>query len=258
MARGSGDEDDYYQILELEPSASQEEITRQYRQKAREWHPDRNRERREEATAMFKRISAAYEVLSDPRTRQEYDERRSGGPQRGAFHMPHRFHDPFEVFDAMFTDLHGRQDPFGSLFASDPFFAGFGPMGGQVGRTGRSSPFDGFFGGADPFSMGADPFRMGADPFGMGADPFGVGASGRMSQGASFSQSWSSTAGSNVQSQTTTTRTFTDANGRLVTRTETTIVHPDGRRETTSNESVNESGAGRLMDEGRAQIGFRL
>lgn len=58
---------DYYKILGVDRNASQEEIKKAYRQKVKEWHPDRHRENKEEAERKFKEIQEAYEVLSDPK-----------------------------------------------------------------------------------------------------------------------------------------------------------------------------------------------
>ena len=57
-----------YQELELQPNCSQEDIKRQYRTLAHQHHPDRGGD-----AEHFKRISLAYEVLSDPARREEYD-----------------------------------------------------------------------------------------------------------------------------------------------------------------------------------------
>ena len=60
---------DYYAILGVNKTASQEEIKKAYRSLAKEKHPDVNPATGEE----FKNITAAYSVLSDPTSRQEYD-----------------------------------------------------------------------------------------------------------------------------------------------------------------------------------------
>lgn len=60
----------YYEILGVAEDASQEEIKATYRRLAREMHPDQNPEADVE---MFKRINAAYDILSDPAKRRDYD-----------------------------------------------------------------------------------------------------------------------------------------------------------------------------------------
>jgi DnaJ-class molecular chaperone len=65
---------DYYEALGVARGASREEVKRAYRQLALKWHPDRHPEaKRGEAEGRFKRISEAYEVLSDPEKRAKYD-----------------------------------------------------------------------------------------------------------------------------------------------------------------------------------------
>lgn len=63
---------DYYEILEIPKSASQDDIKKAYRKKALMYHPDRN-QGNVEAEKKFKEISEAYEVLSDEKKRSMYD-----------------------------------------------------------------------------------------------------------------------------------------------------------------------------------------
>src|SRR5438128_5063225 len=63
----------YYEILDISKNASESEIKKAYRQLALQWHPDKNPNNLEEAEKMFKEISEAYEVLSNPEERQRYD-----------------------------------------------------------------------------------------------------------------------------------------------------------------------------------------
>lgn len=65
--------EDYYEILEISKSATATEIKKAYRQKAIQYHPDKN-PGDHEAEAMFKKAAEAYEVLSDPNKRSRYDQ----------------------------------------------------------------------------------------------------------------------------------------------------------------------------------------
>jgi len=81
-------EKDFYKTLGLSKEAKAEEIKKTYRKLARELHPDKN-PGDAKAEERFKEVSEAYDVLSDPDKRKEYDEARamygSGGFGRGGF-----------------------------------------------------------------------------------------------------------------------------------------------------------------------------
>jgi len=113
-------EKDYYAVLGVPESASAEEIKKAYRKLARKYHPDANKGNRE-AEERFKEISEAYDVLSDPKRRKEYDEARSlfgsglggfagAGGQRGGF--------TFDLGDLFSGTVAGDRigDLFGGLF----------------------------------------------------------------------------------------------------------------------------------------------
>lgn len=63
----------YYQILGVSKSASEEEIKKAYRKLALRWHPDKNPNNQKEAEIKFKEIAEAYEALSYLKKRREYD-----------------------------------------------------------------------------------------------------------------------------------------------------------------------------------------
>ncbi|VVA94111.1 unnamed protein product [Arabis nemorensis] len=66
---------DYYNVLNVNPSASEDDLKKSYRRLAMKWHPDKNpTTSKKEAEAKFKQISEAYDVLSDPHRRQIYDQ----------------------------------------------------------------------------------------------------------------------------------------------------------------------------------------
>ncbi|KAJ2720349.1 hypothetical protein GGI07_004645 [Coemansia sp. Benny D115] len=66
----------YYELLEVERSATEADLKRAYRKKALIWHPDKNHGNIEEATRIFAEIKEAYETLNDPQERAWYDNHR--------------------------------------------------------------------------------------------------------------------------------------------------------------------------------------
>ncbi|KAK9758277.1 hypothetical protein RND81_01G220000 [Saponaria officinalis] len=63
---------DYYRILEVDYDATEESIRSNYIRLALKWHPDKKKGE-DGATSKFQQINEAYQVLSDPVKRQEYD-----------------------------------------------------------------------------------------------------------------------------------------------------------------------------------------
>jgi curved DNA-binding protein CbpA len=68
--------DDFYEILQVHPSADPDIIQAAYRRLVLRYHPDRNNS--PEAAEIIRRLNQAYEVLSDPQRRAAYDRRRAG------------------------------------------------------------------------------------------------------------------------------------------------------------------------------------
>ena len=73
---------DYYEVLGVQKSASEEEIKKAYRKLAREFHPDRNPGDKK-AEGKFKEVQEAYDVLSDQTKRSQYDRFGRVGPDGG-------------------------------------------------------------------------------------------------------------------------------------------------------------------------------
>lgn len=112
---------DYYDILDVDRGASDDEIKKAYRKLALKFHPDRNPESKEDAERQFKEATSAYAVLSDADKRRQYDQYGhaafEGAQGAGDF--------GFGAGAAMFEDVLG--DIFGD------FFGGGGRRGGRRG-----------------------------------------------------------------------------------------------------------------------------
>lgn len=88
---------DYYEILQINKNANNEEIKKSYRKLALKYHPDKNND--PEAAERFKEIAVAYEILSDKEKREIYDRFGEDG-LRGRF--PTAFDiDPDAIFYAV-------------------------------------------------------------------------------------------------------------------------------------------------------------
>lgn len=124
---------DFYDVLGLSRGATKDQIKQAYRKLALKWHPDKNPTKKAEAEQKFKEINEAYQILSDDKKRQTYDQFGhsafdpaggmggnpfGGGFQQGPFTWSYRtsgtggfenmdFGDPFDIFEQFFGGTAG-------------------------------------------------------------------------------------------------------------------------------------------------------
>lgn len=118
---------DYYNVLKVPKTATDDDLKKAYRKLAMKWHPDKNPNNKKEAEAKFKQISEAYEVLSDAQKRAIYDQYGEEG-------------------------LKGQFPPPGAAGAN--FSNGDGPTAFRFNPRNAEDIFAEFFGGGSPFGMG--------------------------------------------------------------------------------------------------------
>ena len=114
---------DYYTILALPKTATQEEIKKAYRKLARKYHPDLN-PNNEEAAQKFKELNEANEVLSDTEKRKKYDkygENWQHGEEYEKARQNQQQQHSYSDFDGAqgFGDFDGYSDFFGSMFGRE-------------------------------------------------------------------------------------------------------------------------------------------
>lgn len=119
---------DYYKILGINKTATQDEIKSAYKKLAIKWHPDKNPDNEKEASEQFKLIAEAYGVLSDPEKKQMYDNfgnvdfDHAEMPKRQqtthAFHFSNSYnnsekiHDSEKIFNELFNGSFHRESIF--------------------------------------------------------------------------------------------------------------------------------------------------
>ena len=95
---------DYYDILGVSKDASQDEVSKAYRKKAKQYHPDISEE--ENAEEKFKEVQEAYETLNDPEKRDSYDRFGHQDPNQGFGGFGGGF-EGFGGFGDIFSDFFG-------------------------------------------------------------------------------------------------------------------------------------------------------
>lgn len=152
-----------YDTLEVSENASQDDIKKSYRKLARKYHPDVNKQK--EAEEKFKEINAAYEILSDPQKRAQYDQ--FGDSMFGGqnFHDFARSQGGAAGLDEMLSRIFGGLGGFNSGFGGEfrgGFGGGFGGFGEDLDIQARLSiPFDlAILGGEHTVSLNGETIKF--------------------------------------------------------------------------------------------------
>lgn len=121
--------EDFYSTLGIDRQASAEEVKKAYRKMAVKYHPDKNPGNKE-AEEKFKQVSAAYQVLSDPKKRATYDQYGEAAFNQGGSGYSSggqgNFQNPFDIFSQVFGNFGGS------------FFGDDGPF--DHSASGRNQP----------------------------------------------------------------------------------------------------------------------
>ena len=126
------EKNDLYEVLGVSRNASPEEIKKAYKKLALQCHPDKNKDKREEAEAKFKKVTEAYGILSDEKKRKHYDLTGStddsdigfGSMGGMSMNMEDILRDVFGADAGIFNSMGGSGTGSASFVFSGPF--GFG------------------------------------------------------------------------------------------------------------------------------------
>ena len=122
---------DYYEVLGVSKNATQDEIKSAFRKKAKQYHPDLNKDN-PDAAEKFKEAQEAYSVLSDEKKRKMYDQYGHAGVGNGPRGAGGYSYQGFDASDFDFGDI------FDSIFGGSGGFSGFG-FGGNSSSAGRGT-----------------------------------------------------------------------------------------------------------------------
>ncbi|GAP71694.1 hypothetical protein SAMD00024442_16_59 [Candidatus Symbiothrix dinenymphae] len=139
---------DYYKVLGVSKTASQDEIKKAYRKLAREYHPDKNKDN-EAAKRKFQEINEAHEVLGDAEKRKKYDNYGSNWKQAEQYERADGQQQRYSRSRGGYGNAGGGQRGYSYHNYSD-LFGGGGFNGGNGGFSGGD--FSGFGGNSSGYS----------------------------------------------------------------------------------------------------------